>query len=152
MQIEDLSYANLAWGATHPSKLVKLSSLQKHYCKAIVYKKRCDSAAPVFINMNFLNLENLNIYKTLILMYKYKNKLLSNFEDFFQKPTRSKYTLRSTTHEMLSLPINSCKHIEHSLLYRGPKLWNNLDNEIKNILSLNTFKKRLKYLLVQKSS
>ena len=35
-----LSYANLAWGATHPSKLVKLRSLQKHYCKAIVFKKK----------------------------------------------------------------------------------------------------------------
>ena len=42
-----LSYANLAWGATHSSKLLKLKNLQKHYCKAIVFKKRLDSAKPV---------------------------------------------------------------------------------------------------------
>ena len=84
-------------------------------------------------------------------MYKYKYKLLSNFDDFFDKPTASKYTLRSTTHGTLSLPVNSCKYVEHSLSYRGPKLWNGLDNETKNIPSLNTFKKQLKHSLIQNS-
>ena len=82
-------------------------------------------------------------------MYKYKNKLLPNFDDFFEKPTESKYSLRSKTRGTLSLPKKSCKYVEHSLSYRGPKLWNDLDNEIKNIPSLNIFKKRLKHLLVQ---
>ena len=82
-------------------------------------------------------------------MCKYKNKLISIVDDYFEKANASKYILRSKTHGTLVLPKNSCKYVEHSLLYRGLKLWNELNIEIKNISSLNTFKKRLKYYLVQ---
>ena len=34
-----LSYANIAWGSTHPTKLMKLTSLQKHACKTLKFKK-----------------------------------------------------------------------------------------------------------------
>ena len=42
-----LSYANIAWGSTHPTKLQKLASKQKHICKIIKFKGRIDSALPI---------------------------------------------------------------------------------------------------------
>ena len=42
-----LSYVNIAWGATHPTKLKKLACQQRHVCKIIKFKSRRDSAIPV---------------------------------------------------------------------------------------------------------
>ena len=91
-----LSYANIAWGSTHPTKLAKLASLQKHICKIIKFKKRLDSARPVMENLNILSIYNLNIYQVLVFMYKFNKKQLpSNFDDFFVSNNSSKYKLRS---------------------------------------------------------
>ena len=58
-----LSYANLIWGSTHPSKLDKLASQQRHICKIIKFKNRHDSAIPVMENLKILNIFNLNLFQ-----------------------------------------------------------------------------------------
>ena len=144
-----LSYANIAWGATHPSKLDKLASLQRHVCKVIKFKQRYDNAIPIMEDLKILRIKNLNIYQILVLMFKFtKKQLPSNFDDIFifNKPTT--YNLRSSLKENFVLPRNTCKYVEHSLSYRGPKLWNTLHDEIKNAPSLYTFKRLLKYHLI----
>ena len=92
-----LSYANISWGATHPSKLEKLASLQRHICKMIKFKKRRDSAIPVMENLEILSINNLNIYQVLLFMFKFtKKELPSNFDDIFMLNKSSKYNLRSS--------------------------------------------------------
>ena len=144
-----LSYANIAWGATHPTKLHKLASQQRHVCKIIKCKGRRDSALPIMENLNILNIFNLNIYQVLIFMFKFtKKKLPTNFDTFFQSNRASRYNLRSSTKENFDLPKNTCKYVEHSLSYRGPKLWNSLYKEIKKAPSFNIFKRLLKNYLI----
>ena len=144
-----LSYANITWGATHPTKLEKLTSLQRRVCKIIKFKNRRDSAIPVMENLKILNVKNLNIFQVLIFMFKFtKKQLPSNFDDIFLSNNSPKYNLRSTLKRNFILPKNTCKYVEHSLSYRGPKLWNTLFVEIKNASSLNTFKRLLKYHLL----
>ena len=146
-----LSYANIVWGATHKTKLLKLENLQKHACKVISYKKRRDSAIPVMEDFKILRIPNLNIYQTLIFMFKVSNKQVPpNFDSFF-KLKSSQLNLRSNQRKMFVQPKNTCKHIEHSLFYRGPKLWNSLSCEVKSVKSLNTFKRTLKIFLVYDS-
>ena len=127
-----LSYANIAWGSTHPSKLEKLASHQRHVCKIIKFKKRRDSAVPIMEHFKILNIFNLNIYHVLIFMFKFKNKQLpKNFDEIFMSKNSLKYNLRSNLKKDFVLPKNTCKYVEHSISYRGPKLWNNLYSEIK---------------------
>ena len=71
-----LSYANIVWGATHLSKLAKLSSQQRHICKIIQFKNRRDSAKPIMENLNILSVANLNFYQVLVFMFKFTNKQL----------------------------------------------------------------------------
>ena len=71
-----LSYANITWGATHPTKLEKLTSLQRRVCKIIKFKNRRDSAIPVMENLKILNVKNLNIFQVLIFMFKFTKKQL----------------------------------------------------------------------------
>ena len=144
-----LTYANIAWGSTHPSKLQKLASQQKHICKILKFKKRRDSAAPIMTELGILNIHNLNIFQTLIFMYKFSQKKLpTGFDDYFSKKHPSRYCLRTNTLNMHKLPRNTCKYVEHSITYRGPKLWNDTFDEIKNQKNLALFKGLLKnYLL-----
>ena len=98
-----------------------------------------------------LSISNLNIYQTLIFMYKHSNSQIPvNFNTFFKKRTHSKYNLRSnkTNSRDLILPLNSCKYIEHGLYYRGPKFWNAISDDLKLTKDLRTFKKHLKAILV----
>ena len=144
-----LSYANIVWGATHPSKLEKLAGLQRRACKIITFKKKRESAIPVMEDLKILSIEKLNRFQVLVFMYNFNNKQLPlNFTNFFKQNKSSIYSLRSNLKGNFFLPKNSCKYVEHSLSYRGPKLWNSLYNEIKIPTSLHTFKRLLKYYLV----
>ena len=97
---------------------------------------------------NILTVKNLNKFQTLVSMYKNHKKLLpKNFNDYF-KHTDTKYNLRSKQKGFLKIPKKNNKYIEHSLKYRGPKLWNDLPNDIKEAKSLGEFKKILKTILV----
>ena len=98
--------------------------------------------------LKVLNVYNLNIYQVLIFMFKVINKQVpSNFDRFFNLNS-SKINLRSNHRKKFVLPKNSCKHVEHSLSYRGPKLWNSLNREVKDVKSSNVFKKMLKVFLI----
>ena len=82
-------------------------------------------------------------------MFKFtKKQLPSNFEGIFFTNNSLKYNLRYNSKGNFILPKNTCKYVEHSLSYRGPKLWNSLCEEIKNASSLNSFKSLLKYYLI----
>ena len=86
-------------------------------------------------------------------MYKFNKKQLpSNFRDIFRPNNSSKYNLRSSFKGNFILPKNTCKYVEHSLSYRGPKLWNTLHREIKNASSLNSFKSLFKIYLIYNQS
>ena len=103
----------------------------------------------VMENLKVLRIDQLNIYQVLVFMFKFtKNQLPPNFDATFIYNNSSKYNLRSSLKGNFILPKNSCKYVEHSLSYRGPKLWNALFDEIKNATSLNIFKKLLKLYLI----
>ena len=143
-----LSYANIAWGSTHSTKL-KLESQQKRVCKIITFKNRRDSAVPVMSTLEILDIFKLNTYQILILMYKFAQKQLpSNFDNFFIDIKSTRYNLRTNSQNKYKLPKNTCKYVEHSVAYRGPKLWNNIFEELKNASNLRIFKGLLKIHLL----
>ena len=82
-------------------------------------------------------------------MYKFtKNKLPLTFNNFFVNNQSIRYSLRINSQQKYKLPKNTCKYVEHSVAYRGPKLWNTLFVEIKSATSPNTFKGLLKIHLL----
>ena len=106
-----------------------------------MFKNRRDSAKPVMENLKVLDVNNLNIFQVLNFMYKFtKKQLPSNFDNYFSLNNSSRFNLRSSRKGNFILPKNSSKYVEHSLSYRGPKLWNTLCTEIKISKNLNTFK------------
>ena len=147
-----LNSANIVWGSTHKSKLNKLYGLQKHACKVVNFKSKYDSGERVLKSMNIINIFDLNIMHHLIFMFKLKNRQLPEiFQSYFEPNVSINYNLRSNSSGNFCLPAKHSKFTEHSIYYRGPKLWNIFsDKEIKSSKSLFIFKRRLKDFLLNK--
>ena len=79
---------------------------------------------------------------------------ISNFNDFWQSQhdhvcyiLLDRRTLRSSSNTtLLCIPSTNYKHYgNRSFNYQGPKIWNELSCSIRNLTSLNIFKKDYKH-------
>ena len=68
-----INYGNIAWASTNYTKLKKLDNKQKHASRIIFHQDKNTHARPLMKKLKALNIYQLNIYQTLILMYKSLN-------------------------------------------------------------------------------
>ena len=147
-----MNYANIAWGSTHKSKLLPLYRKQKQAVRAIFFKDKMAHRKPLFTEINALNLYQLNLFQILNFMYKTCRKLVPDvFQTLFVEKI-NKYTLKSQGN--YAKPFKKSKLTQFSISYRGPHVWNNLldkQTELKSIINQNTFKQKLKVLIIPPS-
>ena len=73
-----LNYANIAWGSTQKGKLKKLFKQQKHASRIIFDKEITDHSCPLLKSLNALNVYQLNIFQSMVLMFNCRNKFCPN--------------------------------------------------------------------------
>jgi hypothetical protein len=141
-------YCNLIWATSPSGNLNKLFRLQKRAIRLITKSKWNEHTSPLFINNNILTLYKINQLQTVCFMYKIKNKLLpSYFVEMFE--------LNSAVHEHNTRLADSY-HVQshrlnltsHSIRIIGVKLWNNICNTLKCVETLNMFRTKLRYHLI----
>ena len=68
-----------------------------------------------------------------------------------RKPQQN-HSLRSNSKRLLSEPVsqNKNKFEDRTFSFVAPKLWNRLDESVRNAITLDSFKKKLKTHLFQK--
>ena len=90
-----LSYANIAWGSTHKSKLETLYRRQKHAIRIIYAANRLAHTKPLFMEMKILNVYEINVFQVLTLMFKCKHNISPKiFQNLFSLKPPNKYILR----------------------------------------------------------
>ena len=143
-----LTYANIAWGSTHQSKLKKLYKQQKHASRIIFNKDITTHSRPLLKSLNALNVYQLNIFQTILLMYKCNNNSSPVlYRDKFTT-INHRYPTRQSTHNF-RIPERKSQTTNFSISFRGPYLWNNyLSENIKTLTSLPAFKKATKQTLL----
>ena len=105
---------------------------------------------PLFHDLKLLKFKDVVTFHQCIFMYECMHNLLPDhfchmFElncEIHNYPTRSMKNVRIPTHRTVSFQQN--------IRFMGPKLWNELNNTIKNCLSINDFKRILKKSLFAK--
>ena len=139
-----LSYANIAWASTHKTKLKKLVSQQKQACRIVFHKPRLTHAQPLLKCLKALNLFQINIYQTVLLMHKVENNEAPTiFNDKFRRPIHHYPTTFSQSN--FTIPRKKLKSSDFTISSRGPKLWNHyVTKSEKNIKSFTLFKKKIK--------
>ena len=138
-------YGILAWGGVKPSKLKKITKLQKKCVRNIAGRGHRTHTDPLFSTFNILKFDDLFKFNCSVFMHKYiYGKLPSSFCNFFNEfppPNRTK-----------SLIVDKFKNVFLNQFPSTflPKLWNEIDVILKNTSSHNKFKDSLYFSFISK--
>ena len=136
-----LQYCMPVWCNTYPTHLLSLFRMQKKALRIITNSTFYEHTHPLFKETQILKLFDLNKLQIATHMYKnidvYRNL---NIQVYHNYPVRTRNDLR--------IPIHNLTIYQHSLAYTGPKIWNSLPDDIKNSLSIHSFKKQYKKHLI----
>ena len=143
-------YCNHIWGCTANTRLNRLSVLQKKAVRIICHKNRKCHSPPLFKELNFLNLSQINKYLIGQFMYRcYQNILPSLFDAYFRRSNMiHPYNTRQASHfyEVCVVRTDYCKT---SIRFRGPSIWNEImKKKLCPDVTICTFKFHLKKLLM----
>ena len=139
-----LSYCNMIWASNYPTRLVRLTVLQKRAVRIISGSGFSISSSILFQKFKIPQLHQLKDIQICEFMFKYITRTLpSIFHDYFQTTSQvHHYQLRSASHfRGIFARTNSRKF---SLKCAGPPIWNSLPLHLKNIISFSLFKTRLR--------
>ena len=142
--LPQLNYCNIIWASVCPSVLNRLYITQKRALKLVMKLPKRTPTEYLFKLGKTPKVMDINKIHTAIFMYKYVYGLLSEgFKDKFMLVSHiHSHNTRNAT--LLRLPRCKTEGFKYALQYKGPKIWNDLPNEIKSISSLSSFKKSLK--------
>ena len=126
----------------------QLLVLQKRALRLIYFKQIRDHVVPLFIDSNVLPISFIHFYRLCNIMWDVTNNVApSNIGYSFLKTTDvHHYATRSSTKDDFYVEHSKLQKVRNSFLRTGPKVWNALHSEFRN-LSKFTFQKKLKHRL-----
>lgn len=138
------TYCNVVWGSTYPTRIQSLFLLQKRAVRYICNEDYLQHTAPLFLNLNVLNIYDINRYYVSIFMFNWlKGSTPASFKNYFNY-TRDIHNYPSRTLNRLFIPYFRLKSSQFSIRFVGVKTWNSLPENIRECGNLLTFKKQLK--------
>ena len=129
-----------------PSTLLKkLQTIQNASAKVIVGRKKYDHVTEHLKELHWLPISQRYVFKILLIVFKtlsgkgpdYIKDLLQSYE-----PSRK---LRSSSEGLLTVPKTRCvSYGDRAFSVIAPKLWNDIPLDIRESVSVESFKKKLK--------
>ena len=133
------------WGCCGVTKLQTLQKLQNRAAR-IVTKSNFDTPSIGLIqSLKWPTVSDIIRGETATTVYKSLNGLVPEYLSslFKKRSTRNVRELRNTETD-LSIPLRKTNNGQRAISFRGPKLWNSLELDVKQAPSLATFKRRIK--------
>ena len=142
-----LNYGILAWGNACSNLLNRLFLLQKKVLRIIhniSFRSHTDN---LFFQNKILKITDIYQFQLGQFMYNLKNNNIPPiFKTMFVfNNTIHKYPTRQAN--FIHLPLKRTLFAQKTFVYAGPKLWNSLSDDIKQSVTMNTFKSKLKKLI-----
>ena len=154
--LSHLDYCNSILIGLPNNTIQRLQRIQNMAAKLILGLGRMDSAANALLTLHWLNVKNRIKFKVILYVHQCLNGCaagyLSSLLTFNPAPTRR---LRSNVKQenLLIVPYVKCKTFaDRSFSIQGLRLWNSLPEDICDITNENSFKQKLKTLLLTQQS
>ena len=146
-----ISYCNMIWACCAKYRSNRVFRLQKRAVRLISNSSFYSHSAPLFHKLNLLNVYDIMNLQIEIFMYNCKYRLHPPYiSDIFPLNLNfHSYETRSAND--FHFPKVRTSYAKSTLLFTGPKLWSSLPKEIKNSVSLHSFKRNFKKYLIDTS-
>ena len=153
MVMSNIDYCNSLLVGETQGHLRRLQQVQNTAARIVKRPPSRAHITPILQELHWLPVHQRIVHKTLSHVFRcingsaplYLMKLLRTY-----KPVRH---LRSSAKLLLQVPrCNKRKSGERAFAYAGPKLWNDLPDELRMAPSVQTFKSQLKTLLFRQMS
>ena len=146
-----LTYGIILWGSTYQSYLKRTVILQKKAIICICIKLTIMSTRkPLFYASNVLNINFTYLLEVSKFMHDYTRRTrptpLLNF--FSSNPTVHQHNTRQVLDPHFSIIYNYIA--DKYIIHRGPRIWSNIPQVIKECVNKNSFTKLLKRHFVTK--
>uniref|UniRef100_A0A3Q3AH61 Reverse transcriptase domain-containing protein n=1 Tax=Kryptolebias marmoratus TaxID=37003 RepID=A0A3Q3AH61_KRYMA len=146
--VPHLVYCVEVWGKACNTSTKSVFVLQKRAIRVITRKHGKYPSNILFCKLRLLKFYDLVDYNILLVMYKaHLNSLPSNIQKLFAK-RESCYNLKGT--QIFQKPKFRTSLKERCTSIQGVKLWNDLQNDVKNAKSLYMFKRLSKIGFLKK--
>ena len=146
-----MQYCSIIWGINYKARLDGIVKLQKKILRIIAKVGYRDHTSECFKLYKILKFEDLVYYQIAIFMYQIYNKsirstTLCNY--FTVVNSHHDHGTRSSNQFYCNFARTAIR--QNTILVKGPKIWKEIDNYIKDSKSLAYFKSELKKLLLDK--
>ena len=140
-----LDYCSSVWGSCSKSLSQKLQKLQNCTARVITFSNYDHSTDELLRMVNWVKLDCQRLVNKSIMMYKIVNNMVPEYlsSRFVFRSDTLTYNLRDSD-GTLAIPQPCTNYCKRSLSYSGVVLWNSLPLNIRQSLSLNEFKSKLK--------
>ena len=145
-----IDYSSSTWDATSRNNIERLSILQKRAARIILNADYDTASSDMFIELEWASITKRHNYNKTVLTYKALNNLTPSYisdllAPFLQTLNR---TLRSSTNGSLAVPRSKTVMFDRSFSSSAPRLWNQLPESVRKVISLNVFKRNVEeYIL-----
>ena len=148
--LSHLQYCTLLWANTYSTCLNKLRILQKKAVRIITESHYLAHTDPLFSKLKLLKLDDLYKHQLGIYMYKSTKGLLPDSMSSMVIPIHNvhDHNLRNQNGYYIHHVRTNCR--KFTIHYTGPKFWNTLPQQLREAVSENQFKRKLKDFLVSK--
>ena len=119
-------YCFTVWSITSAGNVSKLQSIQNFASQIITNSKKFDHVTPLLRQLNWLPVEQLQLYKNVIMTYKCLNDLAPQYlsDKFIKRSSiHARYTRKR---DSFQIPICKTATGQRTFTYRATSLWNSL--------------------------
>ena len=139
-----MEYANVVWGGSYDSDIMKLESIQIDALRLITGATARSNIVNLYEEVNYHDIRTRIDNASLIVMYKVVNEIAPSYLcNLIERLTENQpYNLRHQ--KELKVPFCRLDSYKRSFFPRVIDQWNNLQNDVKSCNSLEEFRNKLK--------
>ena len=138
------------WANTTDNNIKKIQLIQNYAARLIAGVSKYDRISPTLSTLGWLTIKEHLVYRDALLTFKSINNIAPSYLcDKFEE--RNRIHDRDTRRKG-DLDIPKCKTSsgQRSFKYRGTKIWNDLNADLKSTSKLNCFKTKPKTSLIER--
>lgn len=132
-----IRYCITIWGGLYKNSLYNLEVIQNSIIKIIFKKPKRYSTDLIYQETGLFSIKKMYAYQCVLWVHKY------NVSNILSYTTQT----RAVKEQSIQVPFFKKSHIQRFVFYYGPKIYNLLPLEIKNIKNHIRFKKELKVFI-----